>query len=134
MAATPLPPDRMHEETTGGMGRETTRGRSRPIHYADTTQGIDDSNRLDEDPYRYEVSTSAHTGWGAEMPPPTWENEGEELYGPDDEEDGTDEFPNPISDWFGGITEMIRGDAYMMFLGIATILIMLLIGILLAIR
>lgn len=102
--------------------------RTRPIHSPNTPPDIE------EDPYDF--PEEQHGTWEPELPEPDYIDD--DIYDDmNDEDDWSDErnLPaGPIGDMMGRLIELVRGDAYVMFIGGAAIVIMLLIGLLLALN
>jgi hypothetical protein len=102
--------------------------RTRPIHSPSAPPDIE------EDPYDFPKEERGT--WEPELPEPDYIDD--DIYDdPNGEDDWSDErnLPaGPIGDMMGRLLELVRGDAYIMFIGGAAIVIMLLIGLLIAIN
>ena len=70
------------------------------------------------------------------LPDPSISSTGEDLYQQNNHQTNYDEdpVPGPVGEAVGRILAMIRGDAYVMFIGGAALLIILLIIVLLALQ
>ena len=97
----------------------------------------------EDDPDPFEPPSRGTPGWSSlPMPLPDNTNAGVEIYGSADErEDASDpdtshdvEDSGPIGGAIGKLLEAVRGDAYVMFIGGAAIIILMLIAILFALR
>lgn len=103
--------------------------RTRPIQTPSMPPPVED------DPYDFPVENRGT--WEPELPAPDLGRN--DLYDPpdDDDDDWSDEeYPvaNPVGELLGKVVDLVRGDAYVMFIGGAAVVIMVLIGLLLAIR
>ncbi|MFT4980072.1 MAG: hypothetical protein ACI8S6_005984, partial [Myxococcota bacterium] len=100
--------------------------RTRPIHTSMAPPPAE------EDPYDF--PEEGRGTWEPELPAPSFDDSS--IYEDDEDDDWTDEqLPSgPIGDLLGRLVELVRGDAYVMFIGGAAVVIMLLIGLLWALR
>lgn len=108
--------------------------RTRPIHTQMSPPPAEDDPYDFPDPGIDPDSDGGHGVWESELPAPEYDDG---LYEDDgDEDDWTDDqLPSgPLGDAMGRLIDLVRGDAYVMFIGSAAVVIMLLIGLLWALR
>jgi len=127
----PPPRDADEEPATDPFSSTPTRPsvsiqpRTRPIH---TPMG---PPATEDDPYDF--PEEGRGTWEPELPAPGYDDD--ELYGDDEDDWSEEQLPSgPLGDMLGRMVELIRGDAYVMFIGGAAVVIMLLIALLWALQ